>query len=95
MENYMLAVDSFNSLRSFNIFYPDDDEDINNQLIKYTNVIHTYVYFLKLYQNHCNITGTVDNEISTTICAFVVHINQLTNKLKDYDENDQYLKTIE
>lgn len=95
MEDYIISVDEFNSLKSFNIFYPDDDLDLNNKLLKYKKVIDTYTYFLKLYQNYCNKTGCIDSEISYNICTFVVHINQLTYKLKNFDENDPYLKPID
>ena len=90
MENYKLAVQEFNSIKSFNIVLPDNDV-LYDKLSKYTDVMLKFKDLLSKYETMRESTGEADNDVSTEICRFVVHINQLTNEVKNFEENDMYL----
>jgi len=90
MENYKLAVQEFNSIKSFNIVLPENVA-LYDKLCKYTDVMLKLKDILSKYEIIRKSTGEVDNDVSTEICRFVVHINQLTNEVKKFEENDMYL----
>lgn len=90
MENYKLAVQEFNSVKSFNIMLPEN-VTLYDKLSKYTDVMLKFKGLLARYENMRKSTGEADNDVSTEICRFVVHINQLTNEVKNFEENDMYL----
>lgn len=84
-EDYINAVKGFNSLESFHIVLPDD-EQLYDQLAKYyTDNIKNITDLLETYETYRK-KGMVDNDISTRLCAFVVHINQISKKVKRIDE---------
>ena len=89
MEKYRKAVDEFNDVKSFNIMYPND-ESLHKKLSKYTNAVNIYKTYLYNYEESRK-QGKFDEHISTDICKFVVHINQLTNQIKDFSDKDPYL----
>ncbi len=89
MEKYKKAIDDFNDVKSFNIMYPDDDS-LYKKLSKYTNAVHIYKTYLLNYEKARH-EGDTNVSISTDICKFVVHINQLTNKMKEFSHKDPYL----
>lgn len=89
METYKKAVDEFNDVKSFNIIYPDDDS-LYEKLSKYTNAVNIYKIYLYNYEKARKM-GDINEYISTDICKFVVHINQLTNKIKEFPRKDPYL----
>jgi|UniRef100_A0A6C0BPQ2 hypothetical protein len=95
-EDYISAVNAFNDLKSFNIILPDrlldgeGDEELYDgfyeQLAdRFTDKIMKVKTILEIYEVYRK-RGIVKNEISTDICAFVVHVNQVTNKLKSFDD---------
>lgn len=89
MEKYKKAIDDFNDVKSFNIMYPDDDS-LYKMLSKYTNAVHIYKTYLLNYEKARH-EGDTNVSISTDICKFVVHINQLTNEIKEFPRKDPYL----
>jgi hypothetical protein len=94
ISKYITAVNRFNSLKSFNIVLPKNEEKLN-YLTKYTTAINDFTDLLHLYENK-RLNGDANNdeskEESNHICKFVVHINQITNDVKPFDPNDdEYL----
>jgi hypothetical protein len=96
-EDYISAVNAFNDLKSFNIILPerlldggDQDEELYNEFYEkladqFTDEIMKMKSILEIYEVYRK-KGIVKNEISTDICAFVVHVNQVTNNLKSFDD---------
>jgi hypothetical protein len=93
-EDYISAVNAFNSVRSFNIMLPDyedfeDDElydEFHEQLAdQFTDKIMKMKSILEIYEDYRK-RGIVDNDTSSEICAFVVHVNQVTNNFKSFDD---------
>lgn len=84
-QDYIAAVEEFNSLKSFNIVLPRDNEMFKSLANKFTKQIREYKDNLETYE-HFRKNGFVDNSISTDICSFVVHINQIANYIKNIDE---------
>lgn len=84
-QDYITAVEEFNSLKSFNIVLPRDNDMFKTLAKKFTKQIREYKDNLETYE-HFRKNGFVDNNISTDICSFVVHVNQITNNIKDIDE---------
>jgi len=89
MEEYKQAVGNFNSMKSFNIMYPEN-ESLYEQLSKYTTVVNIYGNYLRNYEK-VRKQGLIDEKVSRDICKFVVHINQLTNEIKEFSKKDPYL----
>ena len=84
--DYVRAVEEFNSVRSFNIMLPKSNDHMYKLLAeKFTERIRVAKDHLEKYE-HFRKAGFVDNTISTELCNFVVHINQITNLVKDIDE---------
>lgn len=93
-EDYISAVKQFNDLKSFNIMLPDEGEYENDELYnefyeqladQFTEEIMKMKKHLEIYESYRK-KGVIDNKISRHICAFVVHINQITNNYKSFDE---------
>ena len=89
MEKYKQAIDEFNVVKSFNIMYPENDS-LYEKLAKYTNAVNINKTYLSNYEVARKL-GDVNESISTDICKFVVHINQLTNEIKEFPRKDPYL----
>ena len=89
MEKYKNAINGFNDLKSFNIMYPENDS-LYEKLAKYTNAVNIYKTYLYNYEKARKL-GDINESISTDICKFVVHINQLTNEIKKFPRKDPYL----
>ena len=89
MEKYKQAIDEFNDVKSFNIMYPKDDS-LYEKLAKYTNAVNIYKTYLSNYEKARRL-GDINENISTDICKFVVHINHLTNEMKMFPRKDPYL----
>lgn len=89
MEKYKQAIDEFNDVKSFNIMYPNKDS-LYEKLSKYTNAVNIYKTYLYNYEEARKL-GDINESISTDICKFVVHINQLTNEIKRFPRKDPYL----
>lgn len=86
-QDYINAVKDFNAVNSFQLLLPDDDEeDMYTRLaIRFTKIVKDMKIRLEKYEIGRK-NGTTDIAISTSICAFVVHINQITNHVKQIDE---------
>ena len=93
-KDYISAVNAFNNVKSFNIMLPDyedfeDDElydEFHEQLVdQFTDKIMKMKSILEIYEDYRK-RGIVDNDTSSEICAFVVHVNQVTNNYKSFDD---------
>ena len=93
-EDYISAVNAFNNLKSFNIMLPEHDEYQDNELYnefyeqladQLTDDIMDMRVRLEIYEDYRK-RGIMDHGISSQICAFVVHVNQITNNFKSFDD---------
>ena len=92
--DYISAVNAFNNVKSFNIMLPDDEEFENDELYnefyeqladQFTDKIMKMKSILEIYEDYRK-RGIIDNGTSSEICAFVVHVNQVTNNFKSFDD---------
>lgn len=81
-ENYINAINEFNSVKSFNMLLPTN-ESYYEKLIPYTNdIVNLKQELVNLEKNRkC---GLFDIKHSNEICLFVVHINQVSNGIREY-----------
>ena len=93
-DDYISAVNAFNNLKSFNIMLPDhddyEDDELYNEFYEqladqFTKDIMNIKARLEIYEDYRK-RGVVDNSVSNQICAFVVHVNQVTNNFKSFDD---------
>ncbi len=94
VSRYITSVNKFNSLKNFNIVFPQN-MDKYEILAKYTPVVDDFTDLLHLYENkrrNGDAYNDESREESYHICRFVVHMNQLTNDVKPFDPiTDEYL----
>ena len=94
VSRYITSVNKFNSLKNFNIVFPQN-MDKYEILAKYTPVVDDFTDLLHLYENkrrNGDAYNDESREESNHICRFVVHMNQLTNDVKSFDPiTDEYL----
>lgn len=83
--DYVRAVEEFNSVKSFNIILPKSNDMYKLLAEKFTDQIKIAKEHLEKYES-LRKAGYVDRMISTELCNFVVHINQITNLVKDINE---------
>lgn len=83
--DYVKAVDEFNSVKSFNIILPKSNDMYKLLAEKFTDQIKFAKEHLEKYE-FLRKAGFVDRTISNELCNFVVHINQITNGVKDINE---------
>lgn len=93
-KDYISAVNAFNNVKSFNIMLPDyedfEDDELYNEFHEqladqFTDDLMKMKERLEIYEEYRKL-GIVDNAISSNICAFVVHVNQVTNNFKSFDD---------
>ena len=91
--DYIGAVHAFNNVKSFNIMLPDkefENDELYNEFYEqladqFTDKIMKMRSILEIYED-CRKRGIVNNGTSSEICVFVVHINQVTNNFKSFDD---------
>ena len=83
--DYVRAVEEFNSIKSFNIVLPKSNDMYKQLANKFTDQIRVAKDHLEKYE-FLRKAGFGDRTISNELCNFVVHINQITNGVKDINE---------
>lgn len=83
--DYVRAVEEFNSIKSFNIVLPKSNDMYKQLANKFTDQIRVAKDHLEKYE-FLRKAGFADKMISNELCNFVVHINQITNGMKDINE---------
>jgi hypothetical protein len=81
-ENYINAINEFNSIKSFNMLLPTK-EAYYEKLIPYTDDIVSLTQELTNLEKNRK-CGLFNIKHSNEICLFVVHINQVSNGIREY-----------
>lgn len=80
-ENYINAINEFNNVKSFNILLPKEEE-YYKELIPYTDNIISLTQELADLERRRQYGFSNENKLSSEICLFVVHLNQVSNGIK-------------
>ena len=81
-ENYINAINEFNSIKSFNMLLPAK-EAYYEKLIPYTDDIVSLTQELTNLEKNRK-CGLFNIKHSNEICLFVVYINQVSNGIREY-----------
>jgi hypothetical protein len=83
--DYITAVNKFNAIKSFNMVLPKEDK-YYEKLIPYIDEIYYFAQELEdLEEKRRN--GIINLKRANKICLFVVHMNQVSNGVREYIDN--------